>query len=141
MNASFRHFAFFTLIAAAVPTIGCGGGDTATVSSGEKVAQNNCLGCHDPGDGSYSGRTTTIERAGAVFPSNLSADPATGVGGWTDAQLFDAIKNGIDDEGKTLCTTMPRWGTKLSDAQITTVVAFLRTLPAVVKEIPGSTCD
>lgn len=120
---------------------GNGSSSTGSVSEGQTLAQNNCRSCHDPGDNSYSGTTASIVDGGAVFAPNLTPDNDTGVGGWSDAQLFNAIKKGVDDQGQTLCAIMPRWGSTMSDGEINDIIAFLRTLTAVSKQVPDSTCD
>jgi mono/diheme cytochrome c family protein len=139
MNLSVRSFAFSLLLAGALPTIGCGG-STSQVSSGQALAVKNCKTCHDSGDGSYSGSKVTVVNGAKVYAPNISADQDTGVGGWTDEQLFAAIKSGVDDEGKTLCSAMPRWGTRIDDQAIHDIVTFLRTLPAVKNQVAESEC-
>jgi mono/diheme cytochrome c family protein len=116
------------------PTTTVGGGPTALL--GADLAHQECAKCHDPGDGSYSGRTTAIQ--GKIYPKNLTPDE-TGVSGWTDAQFTGAIRNGVDDQGQSLCSIMPRF-TTLSDEQVTSLIAFLRSLPPVKKDVPDSTC-
>jgi mono/diheme cytochrome c family protein len=128
----------FVMFVCAVPTIGCGGSDSA--SSGQALTANNCGSCHDSGDGSYSGSTKSVVDNAMVYAPNLSSDPDTGIGGWTDDQVFNAVKNGIDDEGKTLCIAMPRWGRKMNDQQIHDIVGFLRTLKPVHRESLETTC-
>src|SRR6478735_9046609 len=39
---------------------------------------------------------------------NLTDDPA-GIGDWSDQQVINAIRNGIDDEGRQLDAIMPYW--------------------------------
>jgi mono/diheme cytochrome c family protein len=72
---------------------------------------------------------------GSVPASNITPDQATGVGGWTDAQLTAAIRNGVDDTGKMLFPIMP-YATYhfMSDADVADLVAFLRTVPAVANQ-------
>jgi len=130
-----------TMLAAVLPMIGCGGNEsTDPVSHGKAIAKESCKECHDSGDGSYSGSTQTVAVGHSIFAKNISSDVETGIGGWTDAQVINAIKNGIDDEGMMLCSAMPRQAGKLSDEDLSDLVAFLRTLPAVSKEIPDSVC-
>jgi mono/diheme cytochrome c family protein len=112
-----------------------GGGPVVIL--GADLAQERCATCHDPGDGSYSGRTTLA--VGMAYPKNLTPDPDTGIGGWTDAQITGAVRNGIDDQGQSLCPVMPRFD-DLTDEQMRSLIDFLRNLAAVKKDIPDSTC-
>ncbi len=74
---------------------------------------------------------------GTVYARNITSDKNTGVGNWTDAQLINAIHNGIDDKGEHLFPIMP-YNTFhfMSDADVADLVAFLRTVPAVSNEVP-----
>ena len=119
--------------------------DDARVSLGMGlVTANHCANCHQesPSDAGIelSGRTTPLTDAGSVYPKNLTPDPTTGIGCWTDDQLKRAILTGIDDEGKPLCV-MPKFGKAgLSDDDATSIVAFLRSRPPVHKVIPDTVC-
>lgn len=74
---------------------------------------------------------------GSVYAKNITSDKATGIGNWTDAQLIEAIRNGVDNEGEALFPIMP-YNTFhfMSDADVTDLVAFLRTAPAVSNAVP-----
>ena len=45
----------------------------------------------------------------------------------TDALLVGAIMDGKDEDGEDLAKIMPRWRGKLTEAQVTDVIAFLKT--------------
>lgn len=74
---------------------------------------------------------------GSIPAANITSDKDTGVGGWTDAQLINAIRNGIDDQGNQLFPIMP-YNTYhfMSDADVADLVAFLRTVPPVSNSVP-----
>jgi mono/diheme cytochrome c family protein len=105
---------------------------------GAIVAKNNCARCHDPGDGSYSGRMMAVEEG--AYPPNLTPDPDTGIGSWTDDDIRTAVTTGVDDQGATLCSVMPRFSELNNDA-LTALVGFLRQLPPISVDIPASSCD
>jgi hypothetical protein len=44
---------------------------------------------------------------GKVYASNITPDPETGVGNWTDDMLARAIREGVDKDGRTLLPMMP----------------------------------
>jgi hypothetical protein len=108
----------------------------------------------DAGNGIVlSGNNAGIGDSGTTFPSNLTPDPTTGVGCWTDEQLQQAILNGVDNEGGALCPAMPRWGhalitadgglrpgTPMDAGTAQEIIQYLRSLPAVVNQVPETTC-
>ena len=62
---------------------------------------------------------------------------ATGIGGWTDAQIKTAITQGIDKDGRQLIPQMPYPYLKnLTGEDLDAVVAYLRTVPAVANPLP-----
>src|SRR5262249_47309524 len=77
----------------------------------------HCLESHTPF--AANGETDYAKRAGAggreFFPierrpvraRNISSDPETGIGSWTDAQIKKAITEGINKDGKKLIPPMP----------------------------------
>jgi hypothetical protein len=77
---------------------------------------------------------------GMAYPANLTPDPDTGIGSWTDDDIRTAIRTGVDDQQMPLCSVMPHF-TDLSDDQVSSLVEFLRQLPPVNASIPASTCD
>lgn len=74
---------------------------------------------------------------GSVPAANITQDKDTGIGNWTDDQIVNALRNGIDDGGEQLFPIMP-YNTFhfMSDADVTDLVAFLRTVPAVSNKVP-----
>ena len=117
--------------------------DDAEVQLGRTiVGRSLCLFCHGL---NLSGNSTGLRLPpprGTAYPPNLTPDPATGLGCWTDGQIKNAFLNGIDNRGMPLCPPMPRFG-HLGDggfnaAQAQAVVAYLRSLPPVVHVVPNT---
>jgi hypothetical protein len=75
-----------------------------------------------------------------AYGANLTPDMATGIGSWTDDEIIRAIRTGKDDGDEQLCPTMPLYP-DMADPEAKDVVAYLRSLPAVSRDIPGSQCD
>jgi hypothetical protein len=125
---------------------GTGGtsGGTASVSAGETaVTTRGCPRCHNSADGAFmagqaaplAGYSTGVE----LYGPNLTPDAETGVGDWSDNQLVLAIREGIDNESMNLCPQMQHYKT-MGDDEANSIVAFLRTIPAVKNKAPGSIC-
>ena len=69
---------------------------------------------------------------GIIGASNLTPDMDTGLGSWTDAQIKNAMLNGIDKDGNALFPIMPYYVLhNMSDADADAIVAYLRTIPAI----------
>jgi hypothetical protein len=117
--------------------------DPAAITLGEAVVvAHHCQGCHGE---SLSGNDIGVPSPGygTAYPPNLTPDPATGLGCWTNAQIENAFLHGIDDQGGPLCPPMPHFGEfddggGIDQPSADGVVAFLRHLPAIVNEVPDS---
>jgi len=76
-------------------------------------------------------------RPGIVFPPNLTPDEETGMGLWTDSQIENAIRVGVGRHSGRRIAVMPWQGyTKMTREDITAIVAYLRSIPAVRHEVP-----
>ncbi|MEI9942530.1 MAG: c-type cytochrome [Pseudomonadota bacterium] len=91
-----------------------------------------CGGCHTAAaSGSAELGGNPLFKNSTLPAPNLTNDP-TGIGEWTDAQVMNAFRNGIDDEGRHLDPIMPYWlFHNMSNDDALSVVAFLRSLPPV----------
>lgn len=115
--------------------------DAGLVAMGRQFAQNRlCASCHEEsgGAGTLAGSNTPVHGTTNAFGPNLTPDPDTGLGGWTDEQIINAMRLGVDDEGVALCV-MPRFGT-MSDQEARAIVAYLRSLPAVANTVSDTVC-
>jgi hypothetical protein len=118
--------------------------DDAEVALGmELVTLHKCQNCHGVAlSGNNDGVPSTTAEGGLAYPPNLTSDPATGLGCWTNAQIENAILNGIDNQGMALCNPMPKFGhlgdAGLDPAQAADIVEFLRSLPVVVNNVPDT---
>jgi mono/diheme cytochrome c family protein len=75
-----------------------------------------------------------------AYPANLTPDPATGIGKWTDAQLAKAIREGVRPDKSVIGPPMPvEYYRHLADADLAAIIAYLRAQPAVSNVVPRST--
>jgi mono/diheme cytochrome c family protein len=71
----------------------------------------------------------------AVTP-NITPDPETGIGRWTDHQIFRAIREGRRPDGSLLGPAMPsRSYRNLADEDVKAMIAYLRSVPPVYNPI------
>jgi mono/diheme cytochrome c family protein len=70
---------------------------------------------------------------------NISPDPETGTGRWTDEQFRLALRRGIGSGGRTLFPMMPyRLFHDMAEEDLEAVIAYLRSVPPVRREVPVS---
>ncbi len=76
---------------------------------------------------------------GRVVAPNLSPDPETGAGNWTDDQLARAIREGIGHDGRALFPLMPYQRYRsMSDEDVASVIVYLRSLAPVRRPQPAT---
>ena len=74
---------------------------------------------------------------GHVVAPNLTPDPETGSGSWSDDALARAIREGIGHDGRALFPMMPYENYRqMPDEDLASVVVFLRSLPPVRNPLP-----
>jgi mono/diheme cytochrome c family protein len=111
----------------------------------------DCDGCHSQRDFSRFGgpvveggrgqgsvlSAVMRELPGTVVAPNLTPDPETGLGNWTDGEKIRAIREGIDRDGNALFPMMPYGGYRyMSDEDVQAIVAFLNSLPPIRNPLP-----
>ncbi len=114
--------------AAAVPA------DAFTLARGAYLARaGNCLGCHTTqGGADYAGGRGIETPFGTVYAPNLTPDPATGLGRWSEAEFWRAMHNGRARDGRLLYPAFPYTSfTQISRADSAAIYAFLRSQPPV----------
>jgi hypothetical protein len=105
----------------------------------------SCIDCHTPMEKGQlvesklyaGGNKFSAPELGSVWSSNISSDPATGIGAYSDDDLMRVFKEGKGKDGRTLWV-MP-WralqGTK--DEDLRAVIAALRTLQPIPNVVPA----
>jgi hypothetical protein len=77
---------------------------------------------------------------GISYAANLTPDPNTGTGIWTEKQFVDAIRNGKhmgEASSRDILPPMP-WPVyrNLTDDDLKAVYAYLRTVPPIANRVP-----
>lgn len=90
-------------------------------------------GCHTPAEGPVGAGGRRLETPfGTFFGTNITSDPETGLGRWSDAEIVAAIRDGEVRGGGVEAPVMPYYlYGGMSDRDVGDLVAYLRTLPAV----------
>jgi mono/diheme cytochrome c family protein len=69
---------------------------------------------------------------GTIFAPNITPDPDTGIGSWTDEDFYRAMHKGVGKQGENLYPAFPYEAfTKLSRSDVLAIKAYLFSLPAI----------
>lgn len=116
-------------------------GADAALARGKYLAKaGNCMSCHTrPGAAAFSGGVAFATRLGMIYSSNITPDPVSGIGGWTVDDLRRAMHEGIAPGGRHLFPAFPYTSfTRVSDADVAAIYAYLRTLQPVRYSPPSN---
>ena len=101
---------------------------------GEYLARaGNCAGCHTvPGGQAFAGGRAIDTPFGIVRSSNLTPDPATGIGSWSADDFWLAMHEGRSRGGRLLYPAFPYPNyTRISREDSDAILAYLRSQPPV----------
>lgn len=95
-----------------------------------------------PGDMALIGPTFTafLQPFGTVYSVNLTPDVDTGIGSWTEKMFLDSIRTGrhLGGSGRPVLPPMPFLAVnQLSDEDLVSVFAYLRSVPPVSNLVPS----
>ena len=97
------------------------------------AAVGDCVACHTtPGGIPFAGGLAIQTPFGAVVTPNITPDPATGLGAWTDAEFLRAMQHGIGRDGEHLYPAFPYpYYARVDPRDLLAIRAFLTTLNPV----------
>jgi mono/diheme cytochrome c family protein len=112
--------------------------DAAAVKRGEYLFQaGGCVGCHTDvkNNGTpFAGGRALATPFGTFYGPNITADPQHGIGRWSEADFMRAMRYGERPDGTHLYPVFPYTSfTKISDADLRDMWAYLRTVPPVAQ--------
>ena len=79
--------------------------------------------------------------SGTVFARNITSDPETGLGSWTEEQVFNVLKTMTKPDGKLLrgpMLVMQGGWSQLDDKDLHAVSQFVKALPPVKHKVPDA---
>ncbi|HZW46423.1 MAG TPA: cytochrome c, partial [Microvirga sp.] len=115
--------------------------DPALVSRGAELAAiGNCNVCHTaPGGEPFAGGLSIPTPFGTIHSTNITPDPETGIGRWSEAAFIRSMREGVDREGRHLYPAFPYdHYTLVSDEDNRALYAFLMTRKAVSAKPPAN---
>jgi mono/diheme cytochrome c family protein len=123
--------------------------DSAIIARGKYLVNGpaHCVSCHVSGFGDMvaadegkevalqGGVTFQMGPLGKLPTRNLTPDKKTGIGRYTDEQIFRMMRHGIRPDGlASMPVLMPFW--KMGDDDMVAIVSYLRSLQPVEHEVP-----
>jgi mono/diheme cytochrome c family protein len=75
---------------------------------------------------------------GVSFSANLTPDPETGLGKWTEATFIQALRTGRHEgQGRPILPPMPApWFAMATDEDLSALFAYLQSVPAIRNRVP-----
>jgi mono/diheme cytochrome c family protein len=108
-----------------------------------------CFGCHsadfktvdemhpEKSAGYFGGGNAMPDLTGEIVPtSNLTPDPETGIGKWTEPQFRRALIDGIGPDNRPVRYPMVPYR-NVTDDEAAALFAYLKTVPAIRNAIPA----
>ncbi len=116
--------------------------DRTEIMKGAELATiGNCMLCHTaPGGKAFAGGRGIPTPFGTIFATNITPDPETGIGHWSEDAFRRAMHEGIDRSGNHLFPAFPYdHFTKVADDDVAAIYAFLMTREPVRASAPPNT--
>jgi mono/diheme cytochrome c family protein len=120
-------------LVAAAPAIAA---DPDAIARGAYLANAaGCEACHtdrEHGGQPYAGGRALATPFGTFYSPNITPDPETGIGLWSDEQFLRALRDGVRPDGANYFPVFPYPSfTKITDADARAIKDYLFSLPAV----------
>jgi mono/diheme cytochrome c family protein len=113
--------------------------DPALVRRGATLAAlGDCNTCHTaPGGKAFAGGLAVPTPFGTIFSTNITPEPDTGIGRWSEAAFQRAMREGVDPAGRHLYPAFPYdHFTLVSDDDNRAIYTFLMTRQPVHAQAP-----
>ena len=106
----------------------------------------HCFECHTTPDANGApdfahhlgagGMRITLAPGMDVATANITSDPETGIGKWSDADIKKALTDGVAPNGMHLSPPMPfPWFKNMAPEDLDAIVAYVRTIPAISNKV------
>ena len=130
------------LIAVALLTAGASersyADDSTVERGGYLVRAGGCISCHTDKKGNgapFAGGRGLKTPFGIYYSPNITPDPETGIGKWTDADFVQALRRGLNPQGQHYFPVFPYTTyTKISEKDVLAIKAYLFSLQPVPRK-------
>jgi len=125
--------------------------DSAVIARGRHLVFStaHCINCHSKKnpdsllalglDVPLSGGVLFDLPLGKIYSKNITPDPQTGVGKYSDAEIARALRYGVHPDGTVVFDFMPFHNT--SDEDLAAIISYLRSQKPVRNEVPKNTLN
>jgi mono/diheme cytochrome c family protein len=123
-------------VSLALPTL-AHAADDALVARGEYLAKaGDCIACHSTPHGKpFTGGLKMMTPMGAIYSTNITPDPETGIGQYSEDDFKRAMREGIAKDGHNLYPAMPYPSyAKVNDDDMHALYAYFMKGVAPVKQ-------
>jgi mono/diheme cytochrome c family protein len=126
--------------------------DPALIARGEYLVYGpaHCVECHSESNEAFERYAETGVRPpliggfrfaapplGVIYSRNLTPDPETGIGRYSDGQIARMLRNAVRPDGKASIRPLMPFG-DMSDQDIVAILSYLRTQPPVRHVTPDA---
>ena len=100
----------------------------------------NCTSCHTAAGGRpFAGGVAIATQFGTLHGTNITPDPSTGIGRWSEAAFVRAMRQGVARDGSHLYPAFPYdHFNSITDADLRALYAFLMTRAPVHAQAPAN---
>jgi len=109
---------------------------TGTIARGELLVKaGDCMACHTDTHNkgaSFAGGLPMQTPFGVIYSPNITPDPDTGIGRWSEAQFIRAMQKGISPQGHYYYPAFPYlYFSRMPIEDLKAIKAYLDAIPAV----------
>jgi mono/diheme cytochrome c family protein len=99
------------------------------------ASAGGCGSCHtEKGQAELSGGGPLESPFGTFYAPNITSDPETGIGGWSEEDFIRAFREGVSPDGENYYPAFPYTAyTGMTDADLKALKAYLDTVPPVTR--------
>jgi alcohol dehydrogenase (quinone), cytochrome c subunit len=137
MKPSLKAFAFAAACALPLVAGNARAADDALVKRGEYLAKaGDCVACHSVQHGKpFAGGLQMMTPMGAIYSTNITPDPDTGIGRYSEDDFRRAMREGVAKDGHNLYPAMPYPSyAKINDDDMHALYAYFMNGVAPVKQ-------
>lgn len=134
------------VVATVVPLAAQQEGSADPVERGEYLLRAaGCVTCHTQDDDEavpLAGGRELETRFGTFRSPNITPDPDTGIGAWTEDDFVQALKHGVSPAGDPYYPSFPYTSyTGMADADVRALFAYLQSIDPVSREVAPHDLD
>ncbi|HEY4202558.1 MAG TPA: cytochrome c [Devosiaceae bacterium] len=115
--------------------------DAGLIAHGAELASvGYCTSCHTaPGGKELAGGLAVQTPFGTIYSTNITPDPQSGIGAWSEAAFQRAMREGVDREGNHLYPAFPfDHFTHVTDEDNKALYAYLMSRQPVAGDTPAN---